>query len=181
MSTPGLCRSTSRDSLTITSTSRGSFCTSFDSATARSLGLIAARSTYLPSAFETIFWARTSTSPSRKAGPWLWVMLQIKERRSVPGSMRGIPGTEMSCKSRVFAALRMRCSTVGGRDHCRDRDSRQDVLRGRCDAAKLKSPAVADRGPLVFYLNRPIEPAALSRPAAFHLYGDELGVSDADG
>ena len=33
----------------------------------------------------------------------------------------------------------------------------------------------------MFYLNPPIEPAALSGPISLHLYEDELGVSDAHG
>jgi hypothetical protein len=89
----------------MTSTSRGSFPTLEAKDNARLPGVTVARSTYRPSAFDTTFWATTTTSCSASSGPRVCVSWQITSRRSVPGSTNGKSGTAISSNGRLASVV----------------------------------------------------------------------------
>jgi hypothetical protein len=88
----GRLRTTRTDSDSTTSTMRGSFSTCAASAIASADGVTEARSTVRASAFETIFCAITTTSPSRNARLAVSAAFAIRDARSSPARTIGKPG-----------------------------------------------------------------------------------------
>ena len=77
----------------MTSTRRGSFPKFFATDCANGEGSTSLRSTIRPSAFDTTFWANTTTSPSSMEIPASPAARERIRTRSSPGFISGIPGT----------------------------------------------------------------------------------------
>src|SRR5580658_7301055 len=94
----GRLRTTRTDSDSTTWTRRGSLPTSAANAIASAVGVTVARSTVRPSAFETIFWAITTTSPSRNVRPANMTAFAMRDGRSSPADTIGTPGIAKTCR-----------------------------------------------------------------------------------
>ena len=135
ISTPGRCRTTRRDSRRMTSTRRGSLSTSAARLCARGEGRTLARSTWRPSAFETIFCATTRTSPSAGTIAPCWQAAISRPARSSPGRISGTLRMAMSVTASDIAVA------VGGQPgSCRAlADMRQDISAELIHALSTKA------------------------------------------